>query len=112
MADIASAPFLATLVSYQHPDHDTEDWPPEESNMTATPSPAAASAARCGFASPALGRASICHCRMCQKAFGSFFGPLVTAKGLEWTRGGPTHFQSSNVVKRGFCAEMRHAAHL
>ncbi len=24
-----------------------------------------------------LGRASICHCRMCQKAFGSFFGPLV-----------------------------------
>ncbi|HHZ08842.1 MAG TPA: GFA family protein [Rhizobiales bacterium] len=51
-----------------------------------------------------LGRASICHCRMCQKAFGSFFGPLVTAKGLEWTRGFPARFASSNVVRRGFCA--------
>jgi hypothetical protein len=30
MADVASAPFLATLVSYQHPDHDTENWPPED----------------------------------------------------------------------------------
>ncbi len=26
----------------------------------------------------ALGRPSICHCRMCQKQFGSFFGALVT----------------------------------
>jgi hypothetical protein len=51
-----------------------------------------------------LGRASICHCRMCQKAFGAFFGPLVTAIGLEWTRGQPAHFASSNKVKRGFCA--------
>jgi hypothetical protein len=52
-----------------------------------------------------LGRASICHCRMCQKAFGGFFGPLVGAKGLEWTRGEPERFASSNVVKRGFCAK-------
>jgi len=50
-----------------------------------------------------LGRASICHCRMCQKAFGGFFGPLVTAHGLEWTRGAPAHFASSNKVRRGFC---------
>ncbi len=62
---------------------------------------------QCGavrFRIAALGRASICHCRMCQKAFGSFFGPLVGVSGLEWTRGGPAHFQSSNVVRRGFCA--------
>ena len=62
---------------------------------------------QCGavrFRLAGLGRASICHCRMCQKAFGSFFGPLVTAKGLEWTRGEPAHFRSSNVVSRGFCA--------
>jgi hypothetical protein len=62
---------------------------------------------QCGavrFRLAGLGRASICHCRMCQKAFGALFGPLVTAKGLEWTRGAPAHFQSSNVVKRGFCA--------
>jgi hypothetical protein len=52
-----------------------------------------------------LGRASICHCRMCQKAFGAFYGPLVTAKGLEWTRGAPSWFQSSNKVRRGFCAQ-------
>ena len=52
-----------------------------------------------------LGRASICHCRMCQKAFGNAFAPLVTARGLVWTRGEPKHFRSSNKVKRGFCAE-------
>ena len=51
-----------------------------------------------------FGRASICHCRMCQKAFGAFYGPLVTGKGLVWTRGEPSWFQSSNKVRRGFCA--------
>jgi hypothetical protein len=50
-----------------------------------------------------LGRATICHCRMCQKAFGSFFGPLVTAKGFTLTRGLPAIWSSSNKVKRGFC---------
>ncbi len=61
---------------------------------------------QCGavrFRATALGRASICHCRMCQKAFGGLFGPLVTAKGLEWTRGEPRRFASSNVARRGFC---------
>ncbi len=52
-----------------------------------------------------LGRASICHCRMCQKAFGSFYGPLVAAPGLTWTRGAPAHFQSSNRARRGFCRD-------
>ncbi|MEM9574243.1 MAG: GFA family protein, partial [Pseudomonadota bacterium] len=51
-----------------------------------------------------FGRASICHCRMCQKAFGGFFGPLVTAIGLEWTRGARKIFHSSNRNWRGFCA--------
>ncbi|MGE3147069.1 MAG: GFA family protein [Pseudorhodoplanes sp.] len=50
-----------------------------------------------------FGRATICHCRMCQKAFGSFYGPLVTAHDLVWTRGAPKHFASSNKVRRGFC---------
>ena len=53
----------------------------------------------------ALGRASLCHCRMCQKAFGSFYGPLVSAPGLVWTRGVPKRFQSSNRARRGFCAD-------
>ena len=63
---------------------------------------------QCGairYSIQSLGRATICHCRMCQKAFGSFFGPLVTANGLEWSRGEPAVFASSNKVKRNFCAE-------
>ena len=63
---------------------------------------------QCGavrFSAARLGRPSICHCRMCQKAFGGFFGPLVTAHGLSWTRGAPKHFQSSNKAQRGFCAD-------
>ena len=50
-----------------------------------------------------LGEASICHCRMCQKAFGNFFAPFVGApNGLKWTNE-PERFASSNLVQRGFC---------
>jgi hypothetical protein len=42
---------------------------------------------------------------MCQKAFGGFYGPLVTGKGLVWTRGEPGWFRSSNKVRRGFCRD-------
>ncbi|KZM47817.1 GFA family protein [Labrenzia sp. OB1] len=55
-----------------------------------------------------LGKASICHCRMCQKAFGGFYAPLVSVAretDLVWTRAEPKRFQSSNVVARGFCPE-------
>jgi hypothetical protein len=55
----------------------------------------------------ALGDASICHCRMCQKAAGNFYLPLVsvrTAK-LTWTRGEPKKFRSSNAAWRGFCGD-------
>jgi hypothetical protein len=52
-----------------------------------------------------LGRASLCHCRMCQKANGAFYGPFVTAYGVRWTRGAPKYFQSSNLVRRGFCGD-------
>ena len=52
------------------------------------------------------GRASICHCRMCQKAFGNFGAPLVNVKraALRWTRGVPSEFRSSVPVARGFCS--------
>jgi catechol 2,3-dioxygenase-like lactoylglutathione lyase family enzyme len=62
---------------------------------------------QCGavrFRTETLGRASLCHCRMCQKAFGSVGGLLVTVPELTWTRGRPSHFQSSNKVRRGFCS--------
>lgn len=54
-----------------------------------------------------LGTASVCHCRMCQKAFGNFFAPLVSVDDarLEWTRAEPRRFHSSNHVRRGFCPE-------
>lgn len=52
-----------------------------------------------------LGDASVCHCRMCQKAFGGFYAPLVSVRDakLIWTRGQPSRFKSSNFVERGFC---------
>ncbi|MBW8880444.1 MAG: GFA family protein [Asticcacaulis sp.] len=53
-----------------------------------------------------LGRASVCHCRMCQKAFGNVFAPLVSvreATSFRWTKAEPARFQSSNLVRRGFC---------
>ncbi|TGQ49575.1 GFA family protein, partial [Mesorhizobium sp. M1C.F.Ca.ET.212.01.1.1] len=45
----------------------------------------------------ALTDSSICHCRMCQKAFGAYYAPLVSVRGVQfsWTRGQPRHFQSS-----------------
>ena len=54
-----------------------------------------------------LGEASICHCRMCQKAMGGFFGPFVSVRAadLTWTRGERKRFRSSNRIWRGFCAD-------
>jgi hypothetical protein len=54
-----------------------------------------------------LDKASICHCRMCQKAFGNFGAPLVAVplSGFSWTRGQPGTFRSSSVVERGFCRD-------
>lgn len=55
----------------------------------------------------ALGDASVCHCRMCQKAAGNFYLPLVSVRQakLVWTRGEPKRFQSSNAASRGFCSD-------
>jgi len=50
-------------------------------------------------------KASICHCRMCQKAFGNFGGAFVEVKlaAFSWTHGTPSAFRSSPPVARGFC---------
>lgn len=50
--------------------------------------------------------ASVCHCRMCQKASGQPFMAFTggKAENLTWTRGAPTIFQSSNIAERGFCS--------
>ena len=48
----------------------------------------------------------LCHCRMCQKAFGAFYAPLtlIKLKDIAWTRGAPAKFKSSADIERGFCA--------
>ena len=48
----------------------------------------------------------ICHCRMCQKAFGSFFAPLtgVPQEDFALTRGALSIFRSSDLAERGFCS--------
>jgi hypothetical protein len=47
----------------------------------------------------------ICHCRMCQKAFGNYFAALVGVLKADfaWTKGDPGFFRSSANVHRGFC---------
>jgi hypothetical protein len=49
----------------------------------------------------------ICHCRMCQKAYGAPFAASFTVKkaNLEWTRGKPATFKSSLHIERGFCRD-------
>jgi hypothetical protein len=77
--------------------------------MTLDNTPAWSGGCQCGavrfHVRGALGTASICHCRMCQKAFGNFYAPLVSvADGtLTWTRGEPKRYRSSSHVSRGFC---------
>lgn len=49
----------------------------------------------------------VCHCRMCQKAFGSYFAPLagVPVDKFELTRGALATFRSSEPTERGFCRD-------
>ena len=49
--------------------------------------------------------ASLCHCRMCQKATGqAYFASATVQPGtLRWTRGEPAAFRSSSAAWREFC---------
>ena len=52
-----------------------------------------------------IAHASICNCRMCQKALGNFIAPFASFGGkVEWTRGRPSEFHSTQQVHRGFCS--------
>ena len=50
---------------------------------------------------------SICHCRMCQKQFGNFFGPFAGSHtdNFRITRGKLAIFESSDDAERGFCRD-------
>jgi hypothetical protein len=54
-----------------------------------------------------LSNPHLCHCRMCQKAAGNYFMPLAGASrgNVVVTRGEPGWFASSDIVRRGFCAD-------
>jgi hypothetical protein len=49
----------------------------------------------------------VCHCRMCQKAFGGYFAPLasVPLTDFAWLKGTPGVFRSSEAAERGFCRD-------
>ncbi len=49
----------------------------------------------------------VCHCRMCQKAFGNYFASLAGVRLSEfaWIKGTPGVFKSSEAVERGFCRD-------
>ncbi|MEM7212567.1 MAG: GFA family protein [Pseudomonadota bacterium] len=60
---------------------------------------------QCGairFRATRLGRSSVCHCRMCQRAVGNVMAPLVVAYDVVWD-GTPARWASSNIAERGFC---------
>ena len=46
---------------------------------------------------------TLCHCRMCQRATGNAFAPLVETTGVVW-QGEPAVWASSDIAERGFCA--------
>jgi hypothetical protein len=49
----------------------------------------------------------VCHCRMCQKAVGGPFAVICPALKSKFTvtRGDMAHFASSDIARRGFCAQ-------
>ena len=55
----------------------------------------------------AVEKPHVCHCRMCQRATGGVFAALAGCPkaSLEWTRGEPAFFASSNLATRGYCRD-------
>ena len=49
----------------------------------------------------------ICHCRMCQKQAGNYFGAFagIEERHFEVTRGKVAYFRSSDIGDRGFCRD-------
>jgi hypothetical protein len=83
----------------------------KEQPMSETRKPLHVGGCQCGAVRYALyaqpTNPHVCHCRMCQKALGSYFAAFagVPPADLAWTKGAPAVFRSSAVVERGFCRE-------
>ncbi len=97
--------FLADLVSYQHPDHDTKPGHRRKKDEQYRQDWRLPVRGRSLRIHGELGRPRSAIAAMCQKQFGSFFSALVTAPkdGVEWIRAEPSYFQSSVNIDRGFC---------
>ena len=77
--------------------------------MTSDAKPILTGGCQCGAIRYALGEtpeATVCHCRMCQKAVGGPFAALskVPLERFVWTRGEAAGYRSSSVAERQFCA--------
>ena len=76
-----------------------------------TRTPVATGGCQCGAVRYALHIAPqhthVCHCRMCQRATGGLFAALAGAPRADfaWTRGMPAFYASSNLARRGYCAD-------
>lgn len=79
--------------------------------MPISKTPSATGGCQCGAVRYALHappeRHSICWCRMCQKATGSYINAStgVARADFAWTRGTPGTFKSSDAVERDFCRD-------
>ena len=80
-------------------------------NLQSERGPVAVGGCQCGairyaFYAP-LENAHVCHCRMCQRATGGVFASLAggAPDNFAWTRGTPKFFASSNLARRGYCAD-------
>ena len=79
--------------------------------MTETRKPVHVGGCQCGavryslYAEPT--NPHVCHCRMCQKATGGYFGAFagVPLCDFAWIKGTPGVFKSSEAVERGFCRD-------
>ena len=94
--------------NHQHPDHDTEAL--AATGATSMAEFRMTGGCQCGAIRYALheqpANPHICHCRMCQKAFGSFFAPLLSMCPSRASRSPAANrriFKSSDIAERGFC---------
>ena len=79
--------------------------------MTQTRKPLHVGGCQCGAVRYALyaepTNPHVCHCRMCQKASGGYFGAFagVALADFAWEQGTPGVFKSSELAERGFCRD-------